>query len=404
MFKGGQMQQQMSWHGFYNLHKMVDKFRQIDARRFGLFAVQRLFPNWQDPSVIQMKMIYPHSKLILCDDRFVSIGSANANGRGFTKDGEANVSALDPQAARSLRQRLWGEHLGFLGAAVVLPDGSIFSTNGHHLTPGSRIRLRHPLLGNSEIEREVDVIVPDTGAIIVKGDPLDARLHRQRVLWRDPALDDLPLGQVLDFWRRAAHGLHVSRKVQGAHATTDASGNLVVPGNLAAHGDKVFFGEHIMLLNDDGSAASSNPAPRPFVAGNMVVDSVSGDLIRLTPQSFTVPDADEVRNIAVGGTINQAPFQLKVAARAGGTATLETRLIPNQTDLHFDYSASWLLRQPAPLRGVRAWEIDSPEGIKYNGPGSVIFSPWFVIPWFFIKFDPDEQSRLDLPEGETRLV
>jgi phosphatidylserine/phosphatidylglycerophosphate/cardiolipin synthase-like enzyme len=62
--------------------------------------------------------IYVHSKMMLIDDAFASIGSANANRRGYYSDGECNIFALRETVAdgdnwiRNLRLGLWAEHLG----------------------------------------------------------------------------------------------------------------------------------------------------------------------------------------------------------------------------------------------------------------------------------------------------
>lgn len=53
-----------------------------------------------------------HSKLILADDRALSLGSANANPRGFFLDSELNVTVDDPESVKSLRHRLWSHDLG----------------------------------------------------------------------------------------------------------------------------------------------------------------------------------------------------------------------------------------------------------------------------------------------------
>jgi hypothetical protein len=354
-------------------------------------------------------MIYPHSKIILCDDRFFSIGSANANGRGFTKDGELNVSALAPAAAKALRERLWGEHLGYGGAALTQPDGSLFLTNGHHLGPGASIRLRHPALG--DVVREVDLVDPTTGIVFLKGAALPPTLGR--VLWHDPTFADIPLGQTLDIWRRASHSLQVFQKVQGNHATTDSNGDLVVNGHLAAVGDRVLFGHRVMLLNDDGSARQSNPLPRALIGGALPVVSTTSNTIRLGTGSTPHPDTGAVRTMAVGDVANIEPFRVKLTARAGGRATLELLgLMPNLRDVPFDYHLSWLQRQRGGKKWVRSWEIETPDGIKYAGPGSWLFSPWFPfvllpitgIPWLFIDADPDEQAKLTLDPDDIRFA
>lgn len=56
--------------------------------------------------------IYVHSKLLIVDDRFALIGTANANGRSFRVDTEMAVAWFDPAEVLALRRRLWSELLG----------------------------------------------------------------------------------------------------------------------------------------------------------------------------------------------------------------------------------------------------------------------------------------------------
>lgn len=60
--------------------------------------------------------IYVHAKVGIVDDHWATVGSANLNNRGMRDDAEINVAVLDPQFARSLRLKLWAEHLGLLSA------------------------------------------------------------------------------------------------------------------------------------------------------------------------------------------------------------------------------------------------------------------------------------------------
>ncbi len=59
--------------------------------------------------------IYVHSKIMLVDDCFASIGSANCNRRGYYSDGECNIFTLREDLThgenwiRTLRTRLWSE-------------------------------------------------------------------------------------------------------------------------------------------------------------------------------------------------------------------------------------------------------------------------------------------------------
>lgn len=390
--QGNQLRSQLAWHGFFRHRQMVDQMREIDANRFAEFSIRRLVSD-SPPST---EMIYPHSKIILCDDRFFSIGSANANGRGFTKDGELNISAIAPEQAKTFRQRLWGEHLGFSGVAVVQNDGSLFCTNGHHLAPGGSVRLQHPDLG--DVTRQVDVIDPGTGKVHLTGAALDPALGR--VVWEDPLALDIPLQSAVSIWRNAAHSLAVFNKVQGK-ADTNSTGHLVVAGHLTEVGDIVVFSKRILLLDDDGHASGSQPLVHPLIPGSLEVKAITADTIEFNPLTTRIPDSPEFAGRSPGEIFDRDPFRLKFLNRAAGVIEVQVLgLKPNMTGLNFDYHASWLARQPGAKKFLRAWEINPPEGIEYAGPGTVLFSPWMSaillgLPWFTVDFDPDEQANMN---------
>ncbi|HCG00726.1 MAG TPA: hypothetical protein DEV93_09310, partial [Chloroflexi bacterium] len=48
----------------------------------------------------------------IVDDEWFSVGSANLNRRGLASDTELNVQGISPGVARTLRLRLWSQHLG----------------------------------------------------------------------------------------------------------------------------------------------------------------------------------------------------------------------------------------------------------------------------------------------------
>lgn len=56
--------------------------------------------------------IYIHSKLMLVDDTFFTLGSANMNLRSMAVDSEINVATVDPIGAKDLRRRIWGQLSG----------------------------------------------------------------------------------------------------------------------------------------------------------------------------------------------------------------------------------------------------------------------------------------------------
>ncbi len=56
------------------------------------------------------KPIYVHSKLLLVDDLFFTLGSANINARSLLSDSELNISMPSPQTTKLWRKRLWEMH------------------------------------------------------------------------------------------------------------------------------------------------------------------------------------------------------------------------------------------------------------------------------------------------------
>lgn len=58
--------------------------------------------------------IYVHSKLMIANDTFLMVGSANANQRSFAVDSEIDVAVLDPVQATNLRREVWAMMSGSL--------------------------------------------------------------------------------------------------------------------------------------------------------------------------------------------------------------------------------------------------------------------------------------------------
>jgi hypothetical protein len=56
--------------------------------------------------------VYIHSKMMIVDDTYVSIGSANKNNRSLLYDGEMNTAIVDPVVARGLRDRVLASWVG----------------------------------------------------------------------------------------------------------------------------------------------------------------------------------------------------------------------------------------------------------------------------------------------------
>ena len=64
--------------------------------------------NWMD--------VYVHSKLMIVDDVFTTLGSANVNTRSMQVDSELNIWIEDPAVTRPLREHLFGMHTAGAGA------------------------------------------------------------------------------------------------------------------------------------------------------------------------------------------------------------------------------------------------------------------------------------------------
>ncbi len=87
------------------LKDMISKIKS----NLGLFA---LAPNLSSARRKPTELIYVHSKLIIIDDKFASIGSANLNPRSFRVDTELDFVWHNEDVSKKLRIDLWNEALG----------------------------------------------------------------------------------------------------------------------------------------------------------------------------------------------------------------------------------------------------------------------------------------------------
>ncbi|MEW7848106.1 phospholipase D-like domain-containing protein [Massilia aurea] len=87
----------------------------VDAleKKYGLkVAVAMLQTSRLDGRRMRYREIYIHSKLLLVDDSFFSLGSANLNQRSMAVDSEINLATNDAKKAADLRQKIWGKLSG----------------------------------------------------------------------------------------------------------------------------------------------------------------------------------------------------------------------------------------------------------------------------------------------------
>lgn len=105
------------WH-YHLRYQALEKIRNNYPENVFVFHLQQ--PNLGSD-------IYVHSKLMIVDDRYAAIGSANICSRAFTTDPELHIAVLDTETesgtingesvtvcrfAKKLRTSLWMEHLG----------------------------------------------------------------------------------------------------------------------------------------------------------------------------------------------------------------------------------------------------------------------------------------------------
>lgn len=74
-------------------------------------------PQWSGKETEQKLMhryapIYVHSKLLLVDDVFFTLGSANVNIRSLESDSELNIGCPSPELTQHWRKHLWGMYMG----------------------------------------------------------------------------------------------------------------------------------------------------------------------------------------------------------------------------------------------------------------------------------------------------
>lgn len=169
--------------------KIVSRLKQVadeTGHRLGVFYPVSRTENGEDAPT------YIHSKLLLVDDEFLSVGSANMNNRSMGLDTELNVSWQahrgDEDARRSIRAArldLLAEHTGVDSADDFAPiDGLVDRLEALAQNPASRLRA-HPLLnGAVETESWLETFFPD-------GLPLDP----EGPIFGEDTYEELPAGR-----------------------------------------------------------------------------------------------------------------------------------------------------------------------------------------------------------------
>jgi phosphatidylserine/phosphatidylglycerophosphate/cardiolipin synthase-like enzyme len=173
-----------------------------------------------DAGLMRYRPVYVHAKVAVVDDRWATVGSANLNSRGMSRDAELCVAVEDTAFAGGLRRILWTEHTGAaLPGDMPWPIGNIARAIQ---TPGVKIASRalalvEALAGAPDIGRPLAASEETTALAASLVDP-DAGM-RELARLAEENLRHLrqgePLsGHLLPYLRAAdgpAYGLHVER-------------------------------------------------------------------------------------------------------------------------------------------------------------------------------------------------
>jgi phosphatidylserine/phosphatidylglycerophosphate/cardiolipin synthase-like enzyme len=79
------------------------------GRRVGTYSLV-----CQDKKSKKLRQIYVHSKLLIVDDKWITVGSANTDKNGFKDSTEVNIGITSSSLAKEVRIRLCCEHIGLL--------------------------------------------------------------------------------------------------------------------------------------------------------------------------------------------------------------------------------------------------------------------------------------------------
>jgi phosphatidylserine/phosphatidylglycerophosphate/cardiolipin synthase-like enzyme len=115
----------------------------------------------QDKKTKKLRQIYVHSKLLIVDDKWITIGSANTDKNGFKDSTEVNIGITSGQLSKELRTRLWCEHLG-------LVEKTEDSTNKHQANPLPKVWPERRKLESSSYANYANIEDFDSGFNIWK--------------------------------------------------------------------------------------------------------------------------------------------------------------------------------------------------------------------------------------------
>jgi N-acetylmuramoyl-L-alanine amidase/phosphatidylserine/phosphatidylglycerophosphate/cardiolipin synthase-like enzyme len=154
-------------HGNYLQHEFFDRILKAYGSRAAVYT---------------MTQRAVHSKFLLADDRYMTIGSANANERSFQLDSELNVAIDNAGLTSSFRRRLWAHNLGHSESTVggwsvtdFIPQWDAIATANASLAVSSQYGEGVVRWDYTQRQGESHVYIPDylAEADVDKGDSPD---------------------------------------------------------------------------------------------------------------------------------------------------------------------------------------------------------------------------------------
>lgn len=95
------------------------------------------------------RQIYVHSKLMIADDRWMTLGSANLDKNGLADSTELNLGITSKELAAKTRLRLWLEHTGGMPRAKLEDFGEGFEVLKRLAEEnGERVAQGRPIAGS----------------------------------------------------------------------------------------------------------------------------------------------------------------------------------------------------------------------------------------------------------------
>ena len=145
-----------------DIRSNLARLRSTGGNRVGtysLIAQDRAVPE-------RRRQIYVHSKVMIVDDKWVTVGSANIDKNGFKDSSELNIGLTSSDLAINLRTRLWAEHLGEEKVNFVSFEEGFDKWNDLALENGRRIKDNQLIKGHvySYNFEEMDCPQPYVGA------------------------------------------------------------------------------------------------------------------------------------------------------------------------------------------------------------------------------------------------